>query len=243
MSRDFEIEYPPELEPLARALAECGIQKRNIPLVAVRLTEPSELLHRTRPEIVEAQNSLLQAVVDFDENLAAQMLQRTEGRPAPGVTWKGLSPAERKRAKRLWDRTLDAGVESSAQGRPSVVDGALVLYCTRVLEEAGGLSFGFSRPAAGGAPTGPWWRALMVAYPIAQSFIAGIDGPNSLARREIRPDAETIRDIVRTARSKQFKICTSELNLGPTAADVAEHPAAFRQALMVARARRRVRPK
>jgi hypothetical protein len=81
------------------------------------------------------------------------------------------------------------------------------------------------------------WHALVAALPLAESFLARIEGPRPSARlRKIGNHAETIVDVIKTARSKAFSDCCLELSLGPGSNDVADHPATFRFALMVARA-------
>jgi len=92
--------------------------------------------------------------------------------------------------------------------------------------------FRFSRPTDGGPPYGPMWRALTAALPVAESRI-----DTALARgpRSVSEHAETIVDILRTARSKQFNELCRQLNLGPSSKDVAEHPATFRYAVSLTR--------
>ena len=76
-------------------------------------------------------NSLIETV-GFDNGMAARMLRLSEGDPKPNATWKELTPAERKRAKRGWAWALDAGFEIYA-ARPPVSDGqrARTLLLTR----------------------------------------------------------------------------------------------------------------
>src|SRR5262249_30567865 len=151
-------------------LAECGITNRLETFD--RLTKPPKSLHIPTADHAFAANSLINTAVGFDGDMAAQMLRRNEGHPNPEATWKGLTRAERKRAKRLWAWALDAGLDVAPQGRPLKIDPALVLYCSRVLTEACGLSrFAFSRPSQGGRPRGPLWRALTDALPRAQLFL------------------------------------------------------------------------
>jgi hypothetical protein len=176
--------------------------------------------------------------------MAARMLRLHQGKPNPRATSKSLSRTERKQATRLWQWALDTDLHTSPQGRPPVVDGALVLYSSRTLAEACGQTGSeFSRPRTGRAPAGPMWRALIAALPLAESFLACLDGPSPPVPREIANHAGAIVDILKTARSKTFEACCRELNLGPNSGDVADHPATFRLALMVARAPRKVRRK
>src|SRR5262249_5772423 len=116
------------------------------------------------------------------------------------------------------------------------VDSALVLYCARVLCEACEQpQFKFSRRMNGGPPRGPMWCALMAALPLAELFLTRLDGVFAYAPRDIGKHAETIADILTTARSKQFAECCRQLNLGPGSSDLAEHPATFRYAVALAR--------
>jgi hypothetical protein len=237
----FEIvDVPSDWKPLFCALVECGIRNDGPLLETIaRLTRPPESLHMPTPDQVEDANSVLKTLLPIDRDMAGRMLRLDDGQPDPAAKWSDLSRAERKRAERLWSWALDTGLETAPQGRPHNVDAALVLYCARIVVEACGRSnFQFSRPAAGGAPRGPMWRALIAALPLAQSFLARLDAP---AHRPpaIGKRAETIADIVKTSRSKHFEACCRELGIGPTANDVAAHPATFRLALARARARRK----
>jgi hypothetical protein len=241
MPPDFEIvDIPPEQKPLIDALRKCGLRTFLILETATRLTEPPASLHLPAPSRIERANTLINDMVEFDGDMAAQMLRREEGQPDPGASWKALSRAERKRARNLWAWTLDTGFETAPQGRPHMIDGALVLYCSRVIAAACGQSrFKFSRPPGGGSPYGPGWRALMAALPLAERFLTRIDGNRLPELRDLGDRAETIADIVKTARSKGFDEQCRRLQLGPTFGDVAQHPAAFRHALMLARSPRR----
>jgi hypothetical protein len=240
MSPEFEIvDIPPDQQPLFRALAECGVANRLILQTVVRLIEPSEALHIPASDRTELANSVIKTIVHFDGDMAAHMLRTEEGRPDPKATWKALTRAERKRARRIWDWALDPSLDTAPQGRPPKIDSTLVLYCARVLCEACGRSrFKFSRSWGDGIPGGPMWRALMAALPLAECFLARIDGAIALAPREIGSHVETIVEIVKVARSKQFEKCCRQLGLGTGANDVAEHPATFRRALMLVRAPR-----
>jgi hypothetical protein len=239
----WEVIIPPEQEPLYNALAGLGLPKLQILKALSRLTEPPESLSLPDPERTETANDLLNTLVEFDGDAAARMLRVSEGQHDSKATWRGLTSAERKRAKRLWSRGLDAGLDTVAQGRPSKVDGALVLYCMRVLAEVCGHSrFKFSRPTDGGAPRGPMWRALMIALPLAASYLASVEG---LLRSpsEIVWDSETVADLVTVARSKRFANLIEEWNLGLRSGDVARQPSTFRLALSLARRFRPLRPR
>ena len=90
----------------------------------------------------------------------------------PDANWEDLSRAERKSARRLWTWALESSLDTAPQGRPNKIDPAMVLYCACVIAEGCGKPhLRFSRPALGGAPSGPMWRALMTALPLAHSFL------------------------------------------------------------------------
>jgi hypothetical protein len=237
----WEVIIPPELQPLCQALAELGLSNHQILRTASRLTEPPESLSIPAPERTEAANELIGKLVGFDGDMAARVLRLNEGQHDPGATWAALTPAERKRAKRGWDWVCDAGLDVAPQGRPTTVDSALILYCMRVLaEECGNSRFKFSRPPGGGAPSGPMWRALMTALPLAESYLASAEGlPKS--PRQIDLNAETVAEVVTIARSKSFTKLSEELKLGPHSSDVANQPGTFRYALSTARRPRRRR--
>jgi hypothetical protein len=237
---EFEIVDVPE--PLLRALSECGKRyhlirnQRMLAQTIARLIEPPASLQIPTPTRTALPNSLLNAVVPFDPDAAARMLRFDKGHPDPDAKWKALSRAERKRAKRLWTWALDVTLDTAPQGRPHRIDAALVLYCARVVAEGcGQIRFKLSKPPLGGPPGGPMWRALMAALPLAQCFLASAEAP---AREGRGNRAETIADILKTARSKQFDSCCRELGIGTSANDVANNPGKFRLALTRARALR-----
>jgi hypothetical protein len=237
----WEVIIPPELQPLCRALAELRLSNRQILRTASRLTEPPESLSLPAPGRTKAANELINKGVGFDGDMAARVLRLGEGQHDPGATWAALTPAERKRAKRGWDWVCDAGLDVAPQGRSTKVDSALILYCMRVLAEAEGCGnsrFRFSRPTDGGAPSGPMWRALMAALPLAESYLASVEGlPGS--PRQIDLNAETVADVATTARSKSFAKLSEQLKLGQGSNDVANQPGTFRYALSIARRPRR----
>ena len=158
MPPEFEIvDIPPDLQALFSALAKCGVENRLIPQTIECLTKPPEALHIPASDRTEAADFVIKAIVNFDGDAAARMLRIKKGRPDPKVTWKTLTPAERKSARRLWDWSLDASLDTSPQGRPPKIDSALVLYCARVLCEACGRpQFKFSRRMNGGSSARPY---------------------------------------------------------------------------------------
>ena len=221
-------------EALYRALGKCPVGSDQISQVAQRLVRPPLSL---RPVFNEP--------LHFDRDGAARLLHLDEGRPDPEAKWKALSRAERKRAKRLWDWTgSNHGLSVTLQGRPPIIDAALVLYCIRVLCEASGLpEFKFSRPADGGALGGPMWQALIEALPIAQQFLARRYGTPVICRSKINDHAETIAGIVKLTRTKHFKDLCRELGLGSGCDDIAHKPSEFRLAIACTRkSRSRTRP-
>src|SRR5262249_19489033 len=143
----------------------------------------------------------IRSVVGFDRDMAARMLRLNEGRPDPKATWANLTRSERKRAERLWNLELGPDeLRVTRQGRPPVIDAALVVYLTRVICEANGRrKFRFSRSVFG-APDGPMWRALIQALPLAQSFLARLATP-PLTHPKISKHAETVAEIVSVIRS------------------------------------------
>src|SRR6266496_1571037 len=115
MPLEFEIVVPSDLQPLFRALANCGIGNRLIPETIERLIEPPEALHIPASDRTNLANSVIETIVNFDGDMATRMLRTGEGRPNPKATWKALTRAERKRARRLWDWALDASLDTVRQ--------------------------------------------------------------------------------------------------------------------------------
>jgi hypothetical protein len=169
--------------------------------------------------------------------MAARLLSVEENRPDPDATWKSLSRAGRKRARRLCDwLARDHGLSATPQGRRPLIDAALVLYCIRVLCEASGRPrFKFSRPPAEGLFGGPMWRALNEALPLAQQFLAVRFGTPAIPRNKIDHHAEAIAGIAKLTRSRRFEKWCRRLGLGPRADDVATNAATFRLAIAYAR--------
>jgi hypothetical protein len=231
----WEVVIAPEQEALYRALSGLPLSNRLILQAASRLTEPPKSLSLPAPERTQIANEVIHELVGFDGDMAARTLRLSEGQPDPEATWGALTLAERKRAKRRWNWACDAALDVAPQGRPSRVDSALVLYCMRVLAETCGHSrFKFSRPTDGGTPTGPGWRALMAALPLAASHLARVDSLSE-SSLQIAWAAETVADIVTVARSKSFAKLSKQLNLGPRSDDVADRPGTFRYAVSITR--------
>jgi hypothetical protein len=243
---DFEIvEVEPELEPLFRALLECDIQSHRVLANTLqRLSAPPKSLYLPQPDRIALMNQVIESI-GFDQDMAARTLRLHEGSPNPEAAWKGLTRVERKRAKRLWEWVLDARFEAAPQGRPADIDGALIVYCARIIAEACQTAmFKFSRPPGGGTPHGPMWQALMAALPLAKSSLIRADGAPAPSPLEISDHAEAVASVVTTMRSPEFQACCRELGIGTTADNVAEQPGSFRYALTLARAQRReLRPK
>ena len=240
----------PDLGPLHRALAECGVAAERISHVAERLSRPPLSFGQSAtgdPSIFlgkeiqigtgEEKGRLALKPRELDRDVAALLLRLNEGHPVPDAKWKTLSRAERKRAKRLWDWTGEAhGLSVAPQGRPPAIDPALVFYCIRVLCEASGLpQMEFSRPPSGGRPSGPMWRALIEALPIAQEFLALRFGTPAISRSEISDHAEAIAEIATLTRSEHFKKYCQQFGLGVGSDDVAANPATGRAAVYYAR--------
>jgi hypothetical protein len=242
--RDFEIvEVPPELEPLFRALLKCKLLSHRVLAQTMdRLGEPPTSLYLAPLSKAKLANEILKEIVVFDSNsdgdVAARMLQSEQQDPA--LKWKTLSSAEKKRARRRWDGLLDVRFEATPKGRPAEIDSALVVYCASIIAEACATPlFRFSRPAYGGKPDGPMFRALMAALPLAQSFLIRAVGTAAPYPSEINDHPEAVAEIVNVARSPEFRACCRELGIGTTARDVAEHPKIIRLALANARRKRR----
>jgi len=213
----------PKLFPSAaryRALAECGIAPEKILYTAERLTNLPKSFHLSSWD-PPGTASAIRLAVGFDRDAAARMLRLNEGKPDPVASWTNLTRSERKRAERLWNSALKPDeLDVTTQGRPSHIDSALILYCTRVLCEASGKAkFKFRRPMGGGAPGGPMWRALVEVLP-----------------PEFKTHAETIAEIVVVTRSPQFLEWCRKLGLELASCHVAKHPATFR--IAISRARR-----
>jgi hypothetical protein len=236
------LEVPPNVEPLLRELTQCGIRNCHVLLQTItRLTEPPASLEIPAPSLTEAANALLKEIVRFDGDAAARIFRLNRGRPNSDIKWKDLSRAERKRARRLWTWALESSLDTAPQGRPNKIDPAMVLYCACVIAEACGKPhLRFSRPALGGAPSGPMWRALMKALPLAHSFLNLGRRPEDMHAFGGRPEA--VVDTLKIARSKEFKTYCRNFGIVVTSNGIAGHPSAVRLGLAHVRAiRHRVR--
>jgi hypothetical protein len=241
----------PDLKPLHRALEKCGIGADKIPRVAQCLVRPTNSLGFSTSDVQAVDEIQIGTGLEADfltlkkrdnnRDMDARMLRLNEGRPDPNANWKALSRAERKRAVRLSDWTIKPhGLSVTPQGRPSVIDPAVVLYCSRILCEATGrVGFRFSRTSE--TPSGPMWRALIEALPLAQSFLANRFGHPAMARNTTKKldrgkiHVEAIAEIVRVARSEPFMDLCRLIGLGPMSEDVARSPAMFRITIAYAR--------
>jgi hypothetical protein len=246
---------------LSDRLADCGIDPDRIPSVVERLTRPSFSFAQTAlddPAIFSQRFSGGAEIYpdtttgvweakprEFDGDMAARTLRLNEGRPDPAATWKSLSRAERKAARRLWGWTAKPhGLSVTPQGRPPAIDPALVLYLIRVLCEATGkCEFEFLRNS--GRLGGPMLQALVVAFPLAQQFLAMRFGMPAIGRISTKRSdrrgfgtVEAIAEIARVTRSKSFKDLCETLRLGTTADDVAWSPAYARRVIAIARSRK-----
>jgi hypothetical protein len=255
---------PFDFEPLNRALAECGIGPDQIEHVAKRLVRVPLAIGRSaagdpKPgatiqlggKQVKLPTMERAFDADIDGDMAAFLLRFNEGNPDPNARWNALSRLERKKARRLWDWVgRFHGLCVTPQGRPPVIDPTLVLYCARVLCEAprlrksaGSAEFQFRRPAGGGAPGGPLWRALLESLPLAQQFLAIRVGYPANERTSTKnphnskagDHPEAIAEIITLARSKAFKNVCETLALGPKSEDVGANPTTFRLAVVLAR--------
>ncbi len=182
---DFEIvDVRPDLKPLFRALSECGKRYhhiRNHRVLAqtiARLSEPPASLQTPPPDASELANSLLKAVVPFNQDLQHLRCDATAD------SWIQIQ-----------DGTLFCPLNANVQGgggRGSLKPGlpqlgkadriklTWHLYCIALgssAEGCGQMRFKLSRPPLGGPPGGPMWRALMAALPVAQSFLVSAETP------------------------------------------------------------------
>jgi hypothetical protein len=229
----------PDLRQLCRALRECGVAADQIEETAQRLIRPPpsfglSALHDDPDMLSWARR---QFGADFDGDMPAGLLRLDKWRSDIGAA---LSDKERKRSKRIWNWLGEHhGFSVSPKGQPPKLDAALVLYCTRVLAEAIGkdrFPFGRSR---GEEPSGPAWRALIEALPIAQRFLARRYRTRALSPRQIDAAAESIAGIIVLARSEEFASWSRNFGLGPGSQDVAAWPATFRVVFMCARKKQR----
>jgi hypothetical protein len=122
----------------------------------------------------------------------------TRGRDG-SARWADLSPRERRLARRIERFAQNKRRGCMRAGRPQNVDRALLLYVIRRIEEATGVAFRFSRPAALlGSPGGPMLRlaeaALLRLFQIADNDYLGLVSPaRHYTRREIARTAEMAR--------------------------------------------------
>jgi hypothetical protein len=248
-----------DLEPLWQALEACDTETERIQQTIVRLARPPLSLHFSAADDAETAECI-KLVVGFVDDEAARMLRLNEGKPDPEAGWAHLTRSERKRAERLWNWALKPDDLSVVpRGQPPKIDSALVLWCSRVLVEGIGRShLAFSRPVEflparekeqSGQPKGPEWQALSATLKFVQVLIdrvvptaAGYVG--AVVQIGDPRHAETIAQIAKLDRkskdrsAKIFAKACRSLGLGSTADDVANHPQAFRFAVMMARVQR-----
>jgi hypothetical protein len=214
---------PPGIEALCRALEACGVKTELIPQTVERLTNPPASLWLSASDA--ATRSDIDAHVLFDGDLGASMLRLNEGTPDQQGTWTNLTRSERKRAERLWNWALGPDALSvTPKGRPPKIDSALVLWCLRVLVEASEETrFKFSRTYRddrSGLPTGPGWRAFLLALDVARASLdrlvptaAGYFG--AALQLDDPRHAETIAQIAQTAAQRYLLRRAVTLDWGP----------------------------
>ena len=183
MAHCFEIEIPPEQQPLFRALSERGLSVCPALQALMRLTEPPESLRQPPSDHVDRMNSLIEATVD----LAAEWPRECCGsvKLAPNQTQhrRKSPPPSANEQSVVGHGHLTPDFNPHPQGRPSVIDSALVIFCSRVIAESCKQPrFQFSRRTGGGPPKGPMWSTLMIALPLAETYLARFDGTISAPR-------------------------------------------------------------
>jgi hypothetical protein len=215
---------------LRYALEACGVHIDLIPQTISRLRYPPISLHisaQAGPEIG----------LPFDKDDAAELFQH-------GATWANLPPEKRKSAKRFWDWAVNKpdGLNVVPRGRPTEIDSALVLWCSRVLAEANG-RVKYARQWQGGRPRS--LDAFMVLLRTSQHSLKQRSGSGETAHIDEPRHAEAIVQILKLDRhsgnnpsAKIFGSISRSLGLGTTADDVAAHPQTFRYAVMKARVQR-----
>jgi hypothetical protein len=250
---------PPDLEPLRRALAGCGIDASLIPRIIARLTNPPSSLHFSAGDDADSA-ALIKSVVGFCGDTAAMMLCIRHGGDDPDVTWENLTPAKKKEAKREYNwATGPETLAVARKGQPPRIDSALVLWCSRILVEAsGGPHLKFTRPVGfsptdeerSGPPVGRAWQALLAALEIAQASLNRlVPTATGYAGAKVQigdpRHAEAIAQIVKLDRgpskdrsARIFADRCRDFGLGTTADDVANAPQPFRLAVTVARTQR-----
>jgi hypothetical protein len=142
-----------------------------------------------------------------NDDLAAYTREvSTKGRDY-SARWADLTPRERRQARRIERFAQDKRRVWIGAGRPQNVDRAVVLYVIRRIEEATGVAFRFSRPAALlGSPGGPMLRlaeaALRRLFNI-DDRTAGYLGLVSPARHYTRREIARIAELARALRASR----------------------------------------
>ena len=181
----------------------------------------------------------------LSEPSAADEAKACAGKRRRSRTWAELSPLERNRAKQLWSSAVNGpdSLNVASQGRPVVVDPALVLWCSRVLKEASGVHLKFARHWEGGRPRG--LEAFMVVLRASQASLTRLAGAAEQSEISDPRHSETIVQILKldrgTSDDRSAGIFRKEcvfFELGTLADDVASSPQMFRYAVMKARVKR-----
>jgi len=135
-----------------------------------------------------------------------------EGKRRSEVSWRSLSPAERRRAKNL-GKFVD-NERTHRKGRPIKVNVPLILYIAFTLEAMSGRTFRISRPANSRLirpPGGPMFRALMAG----------------LALHMERAKPESVADVLQLTKTDKFQRLAERFGLARDAQAVATRPNEF----------------
>jgi hypothetical protein len=148
-----------------------------------------------------------------DHEALLDLLCLDEGKRRSEVSWRSVSPAERRRAKNL-GKFVDSEA-THRKGRPIKVDVPLILYIAFTLEATTGRKFRISRPDNSRPirpPGGPMFRALMAGLAL---------------HMERAPKPESVVDILRVTKTDRFRRLSETLGLPRHAAAVETRPNEF----------------
>jgi hypothetical protein len=244
--------------PLHQALEKGGVSNDAIPTIISRLLLFRPVFKTVRDTFDGDMAARLLRLSDGvpNPNQKWSELSYAERRRAKRL-WRSIG---RDRIEHYNAKRRPTSIGPSRSGRPTVIDPALLLFCMRVLSEAKGaitfeLGHKFERETSKHIPSGAMWQALLTVFPLAQSFVAIRSGVEPIAPviihkhadgitieqniNLIHKHADAIEQNIKLARSKTFEDWCRELQLGPTAEDVAAGADTFRLAFAITRRTRR----
>jgi len=208
---------------LCRALDECHVQ------YGISIDEARNRLTNV-PQALILPDDKADELLNLD---LAGLLRVSQGKPGGEVgpaSWEQLNKKERRSAKKL--AAYIGSARLFPRQRPSEINIPLALYLVFALEELFEKKLPLSRPASGGTPRGPAFRAVLAAMALAQARAEPYAG------KPRRPSNVGLASIIEITKTNEFDHLLRQQGFERTSGCVFWHGNSI--ALTVALARKRI---